>query len=179
MPHQCVVEFRVAVPVDALCVGVLATQVFLDTYAIDGLRADLAREVLANYSPAAFEARIRDSANHVVLAERAGGLVAFSECSRSSKPPIPSLSAGVELVRLYVQRHSQRLGIGAALLTKAEAHARVAGARFLWLTAWLGNTNARTFYLAHGYEDIGATNYVFEGHAYENRIYSKVLKSTP
>jgi len=173
MPDQSAAEFRVAKPADALCVGVLATHVFLNTYATDGLRPDLAREALANYSPTVFEARIRDSSNHFLLAERAGHLVAFSECSLSSKPPIPSLSAGVELVRLYVQRHSQRVGIGAALLAKAEAHAKVSGAPSMWLTAWLGNTNARAFYLAQGYKDVGTTSHLFEGRAYENRIYSK------
>jgi GNAT superfamily N-acetyltransferase len=76
---------------------------------------------------------------------------------------------------LYVQRPSQRAGIGAALLAQAEAHAKVSGAPLLWLAAWLGNTNAHAFYLAHGYEDVGTTSYVFEGQTYENRIYVKVL----
>jgi diamine N-acetyltransferase len=178
-PSQSTVEFRIAEPADALCVGVLATQVFLDTYAIDGLRADIAREALATYSPAVFDARIRDPSNRFVLAERAGHLVAFSECSVASEPPLPSLSAGVELFRLYVQRRAQRAGIGAALLAKAEAHAKASGAPCLWLTAWLGNANARAFYLAQGYEDVGATRHVFEGQAYENRIYTKVLDRAP
>jgi GNAT superfamily N-acetyltransferase len=153
--------------------------VVLDTYATTGLRPDLAREALSNYNPTVFEARIRDSSNHFLLAERAGHLVAFSECSLSSESPIPSVSAGVELVRLYVQRHSQRVGIGAALLARAEAHAKVSGAPSVWLTAWLGNTNARAFYLAQGYKDVGTTSYVFEGRAYENRIYSKALQNAP
>jgi GNAT superfamily N-acetyltransferase len=148
MAHCSGVEFRLAQPSDGLCVGVLAMQVFLDTDATDGLRADLAREALANYSPAVFEARIRDSSNHFLLAERSGHLVAFCECNRSSKPPIQSMSAGVELVRLYVQRRSQRCGVGAALLAGAEAYARSLGAPLLWLTAWIGNTNARAFYTA-------------------------------
>jgi GNAT superfamily N-acetyltransferase len=175
MPDLSAVELRVAKPADALCVGVLATQVFLDTYAAEGLRPDLAREALAKYNPTVFEARIRDPSNHFLLAERAGHLVAFSECSLSLKPPIPSLPPGVELVRLYVQRPSQRAGIGAALLAQAEAHAKVSGAPLLWLAAWLGNTNAHAFYLAHGYEDVGTTSYVFEEQTYENRIYVKVL----
>ncbi len=179
MTQLSAVEFRVAKPADALCIGVLATQVFLDTYATDGLRPDLAREAVANYSPAVFEARIRDSANHFLLAERAGHLVAFSECSLSSKPPIPSLSGGVELVRLYVQRLSQRVGIGAALLARTEVHAKEARAPILWLTAWVGNGNARTFYLAQGYKDVGTTSHVFEEQEYENRIYSKVLENAP
>jgi GNAT superfamily N-acetyltransferase len=153
--------------------------VFLDTYATDGLRPDLAREALAKYSTAVFEARIGDPSNHFLLAERAGHLVAFSEWSLSSEAPIPSLSGGVELARLYVQRLSQRVGIGAALLATAEANAKRAGAPILWLTVWLGNTNARTFYMAQGYKDVGTTSHVIEGRKYENRIYSKVLENAP
>jgi len=179
MPLQSGIEFRVASPVDALCIGVLATQVFLDTYATDGLRPDLAREALANYSPTVFETRIRDASNHFVLAERNGHLVAFSECSLSSDPPIPSLNGGMQIIRLYFHRRSQRLGIGAALLAKAEVRARVSGAPCLWLTAWDGNTDARKFYLTQSYEDVGATSYVFEGHTYANRIYCKVLNNAP
>jgi diamine N-acetyltransferase len=170
------IGFRVANPDDALCVGVLAMQVFLDTYATDGLRPDLARETLANYSPAIFEARIRDASNRFVVAERHGHLIAFSECCQSSQPPIPSLSIGTELVRLYVQRRSQRLGVGAALLAEAEAHARQSGAPVLWLTAWVGNTNARAFYEAQGYEDVGESGHEIEGQVYANRVYSKTLR---
>jgi diamine N-acetyltransferase len=39
------VVLRVAGPADAPRIGVLATQVFLDTYATDGIRPSLAREV--------------------------------------------------------------------------------------------------------------------------------------
>jgi GNAT superfamily N-acetyltransferase len=171
------IEFRVATPADALCVGVLAMQVFLDTYAREGVRPDLAREALASYSPAVFDARIRDAANHFLLAERAGHLVAFSECSRTPQAPVASLAGGVELVRLYVQGPAQRAGIGEALLVRAEAHAMGLGAPWLWLTAWSGNTNARAFYLAQGYSDVGAASHVFEGNSYENRVYAKAFET--
>jgi diamine N-acetyltransferase len=114
-----------------------------------------------------------------LLAERAGHLVAFAECNLSSSPPLLSLSGGVELVRLYVQAPSQRSGVGAALLARVEAHARRCGAPLLWLTAWVGNTNALAFYWAQGYEEVGSTCYAFEAKTYENRIYRKILTNTP
>ena len=85
----------------------------------------------------------------------------------------------MELVRLYVQRHFQRQGVGQLLLRRAEERARSLGAPCLWLTAWSGNTNARAFYAAQGYVDIGATTYTCQGEVYENRIFSKALKSAP
>jgi hypothetical protein len=45
------ISYHRANPEDAVCIGMLATQVFLDTYAPQGMRPDLAREALACYSP--------------------------------------------------------------------------------------------------------------------------------
>jgi hypothetical protein len=50
------VTFRIAVDADALCIGVLASQVFLDSYATDGIRPSLAREVLEHLSTNAVSA---------------------------------------------------------------------------------------------------------------------------
>jgi GNAT superfamily N-acetyltransferase len=154
---------RSAEPADAARVGALGSYVFFDTYAREGLRDDLAREAAAIHNPQATEARIRDAANHFVLAEREGHLLGFSQCALAPAVPIDSLAGGVELARLFVHPRAHRQGIGAALLLRAEGFARGRGAPVLWLAAWSGNANARAFYAAMGYEDIGATPYVFEG----------------
>ena len=65
------VAFRPGLPADALCVGVLAMQVFLDTYATAGIRPDLAFEVTSVCSPEAFSRRLEDPARRFVLAENA------------------------------------------------------------------------------------------------------------
>jgi hypothetical protein len=46
--------YRLALPSDALCLSVLATQVFLDTYATQGIRPAIAREVRQYLSEEAF-----------------------------------------------------------------------------------------------------------------------------
>ena len=61
---------RDAVPEDALCLSVLAMQVFLDTYATDGIRPELAREVLTTYSQAAFGEAIAHERSCILVAER-------------------------------------------------------------------------------------------------------------
>lgn len=88
-PKPMVVEYRPATVDDALCIGVLATQVFLDTYATEGIRADLAREVLAGYSPEAFAARLSSHSMHFVLAEVNACLVGFTEVALGSSCPVP------------------------------------------------------------------------------------------
>jgi hypothetical protein len=45
---------------DAPAIAALAIQVFLDTYAPDGVAPEIAREVLDGYGEDAFSARLRD-----------------------------------------------------------------------------------------------------------------------
>jgi len=170
--HGEPIRYRVGVQADALCIGVLAMQVFLDTYADAGIRADLAREVLAAYSPEAFAVRLASSDITFVVAEKSDGLVGFAEIQRGSRCGAEA-RADVELVRLYVQRPFQRQGVGAALLMQAERHARGAGGDALWLSAWCGNERALAFYPAMGYKDVGEAEHVIEGRAYPNRLFLK------
>ena len=58
---------RQAVPADALCLSVLAMQVFLDTYATEGIRTALAREVLREYSQEKFLAAMADTKSQLTL----------------------------------------------------------------------------------------------------------------
>lgn len=166
------VTYRAGGPADVLCVGVLAMQVFLDTYATGGIRPELAREALAAYSPEAFAPRLADRDVSFVLAETAGHMIGFAELHHASTCPAEA-SAGVELVRLYVQQPFQRQGIGAELLRRAEQRARAAGADALWLSAWCGNERALAFYPAMGYKDVGHAEHVIEGRAYPNRLFLK------
>jgi len=167
------VEFRVGKKEDALCVSVLAMQVFLDTYAEGGIRSDLAREALTNYSPDAFTSRLVDPNTTFILAQKDRCLIGFCEVSRGRPCPTAENAGTVELVRLYVQPNSQRLGLGRALMEHAERLAVEADVDSLWLTAWKGNSPALEFYRAVGYLGVGSTMYTFEGKSYENEVLVK------
>ncbi|ROL81452.1 GNAT family N-acetyltransferase [Pseudomonas protegens] len=158
---------------DALCISGLATQVFLDTYATDGMRADLAEEALSVYAPQQFQQRLAEPHRTLLLAERNGHLLGFVEIAASTRAPQAHLAQGMELVRLYVQRHAHRQGVGQALLRQAENLAQARGAPCLWLTAWSENHSAQAFYRARGYDAIGTTTYEFGGNTYANQIFCK------
>ncbi len=160
---------------DAAVVSALSIQVFLDTYATDGVCPDLAREALREYSEQTFLARLCAPDRRFVLAENEGALLGFAELDCIAKEaPAPGVR-GVELVRLYVQPRAQRTGVGGALLAQAERIARSLTAPFLWLTVWEGNARALAFYARSGYADVGATTYEFEGRKYGNRVVAKQL----
>ena len=54
------ITFRPAAPEDARVLSVLAMQVFLDTYATDGIDAALAAEVSTVYTSEVFRGRLAD-----------------------------------------------------------------------------------------------------------------------
>ena len=173
------ITFRPAGPSDADCLSVLATQVFLETYATSGIRMALVREAEAHYSVATFTGRLRLPHVRTVLAERDGHLIAFAEIVLGARHPLVRPANTAELTRLYVQGPFLRQGIGQRLLAHAEALASSEGASTLWLTAWVGNPRARTFYASQGYVELGSTPYEFEKEVFENRLFAKAIGSVP
>ena len=167
------IPLRPARPDDALCLGVLAAQVF--TYATGGIRPALAREVLARCSTDAFAALLADAASGLLVAERDGHLVGFAEVGHGAVQDLLPRRAGAELRRLYVQTPFIGIGVGRRLLHGAEELAAARGAQALWLTVWTGNARALAFYPREGYAAIGTTAYVFEGESHENRLFAKEL----
>ena len=172
------VILRAAVDTDALCIGVLGTQVFLDTYAPDGVRASLAREALTHLSPAAISVLLSAPGSRFIVAERDGRMVAFAQLTMDSIQEQVPLRPAAELNRLYVQERFTGRGVGTALLARAETMAATEGANTLWLTAWVGNHRALAYYARRDYKDFGATLYEFENEQYENRIFAKSLRAT-
>ena len=169
---------RLASVPDAVTVSALSIHVYLDTYAKKGIRPDVAREARSEYSVKAFARRLAEPQRRIVVAERGDGLLGFAEVLLTSVPSPAGNLTGAELVRLYVQPAAQRMGLGRALLARAEQLVRTANIPVLWLTPWDGNHNARAFYAHVGYEDVGATTYSFQGITVPNRVFAKALEAT-
>lgn len=166
---------RDATPADTLVIGVLGTQVFLDTYATAGIRPVLAREVLAHFSTGAIAALLAQPRTRFVLAEREGHLVGFVQLAFGAKQALVAAEPAVEVQRLYVQARFNGQGVGKALVGAAAARAAAAGAQALWLTAWVGNAHALAWYRRQGWRELGSTDYVFENERFENRVFEQRL----
>jgi GNAT superfamily N-acetyltransferase len=173
------VVFREAVPSDALCIGVLATQVFLDNYATDGIRPPLAREVLESLSTDAISGSLSRPGSRFIVAESAGHMIAFAQVTLGATQALVAPEGAAEINRLYVQERFTGTGVGTALLRLCENWAAGQGVSTLWLTAWVGNSRARTFYASRGYQDVGSTLYAFQGESHENRVYARALRTEP
>lgn len=170
------VELRAGGAADLAQLCVLATHVFVHTYCAGGLRPDQAREALSAYSLAEFERRLA-AGHRFTLACRGEHLLGFADTILSASAPLPELSGSLELARLYVSPGAHGQGLGRALLHDAERLAAQRRCHGLWLTAWVDNAKALAFYRVAGYADVGRTDHLFEGRAYENRVLFK--KVTP
>lgn len=166
---------RPATPDDALCLGVLGLQVFLDTYATGGIRPTLAREVLAQFSTDAMHQLIARPNGWLCVTEVDAHLVGFAQMAFGVPQDLVQAARPAELERLYVQEPFTRQGIGSALIRRCEQDAADAGADVLWLSPWVHNARALAFYAQHGYQDRGATWYAFEAERHENRVLVKPL----
>ncbi len=167
------IELRKAVPADALCLSVLAMQVYLDTYAREGIRPAIARDVLSSYTEQVFSEAIADSQTRFCVAGVGDHLVGFAQVTLGARHQLAPGDSHAELLRLYVQEPLTGQGLGTRLLAEAEQLARKAEASVLWLTPWVHNHRALAFYSKRGYQDFGLTHFVIEAEAHENRVYAK------
>ena len=167
------VTIRRARPTDALCVALLGTQVFLDTYATEGIRPSLAREAHETLSPRVMEALLAEPSSTILVAETNRHLVGFVHMAAHVEHELVPFALPAEIKRLYVQERFTGRGLGKALLHRAEEVACADGAAGMWLAAWSGNARALRFYASQGYAELGATPFTVNGEHYENKVFAK------
>jgi ribosomal protein S18 acetylase RimI-like enzyme len=169
------ISLRAAADADALRLGVLATQVFLDTYAFAGITEEVANEVREAFSTEAFSALLKRKSTFITVAVRGNSLIGFSQTTIGAAQSLAPAGVQAELERLYVQEPFTRGGIGSLLLQNLENLAATHGATVLWLSPWVGNLRALRFYAKHGYKDFGLVFFHMGQQRIENRVYAKLL----
>lgn len=154
---------------DAESLCALAIQVWLHTYAIEGISSLIARYVLSRFTPNNFEALLREKSSAVFVAEIDHNLVGYATVTGGALCPAPT-SAKAELATLYVQEHFMGQGIGHALLVHAQRWARQRERSHLWLTTYSQNRRAIAFYTKHGYTKIDVTLFELGTEKHENVV---------
>ena len=172
------VLLRPAQPDDALCLSVLAMQVFLDTYATQGIRPAIAREVLSSFAQAEFDRAIAASDSRIAVAERQGHLVGFAQLTLRARHALAPAGVQAELLRLYVQEPFTGATVGTQLLAQAERFAAASGAGVLWLTPWVHNHRALAFLrAAWATATMGFATFSSRTRRTRNRLLAKRLDS--
>ncbi|CAN7286451.1 GNAT family N-acetyltransferase [Pseudorhodoferax sp. LjRoot39] len=154
---------------DAARLATLATQVWLHTYAIDGIDDDIARHVLSELGMERHAALLGDPGVRVLVAELAGRLVGMAVLRIGAQDPVGAASTA-ELQTLYVQAHFVGRGIGTRLLQAAEGLARSQAGCALWLTVNARNARALAFYAHQGYRRVGTDWFTLGEARHENHV---------
>ena len=160
---------RDALPGDACQLAALATQVFLHTYATQGISCVIAEHVRSAFAHEKFAVWIGHAATQILVAEERAHLVGYARIAFCAACPVRS-AGNVELAMLYVQEHFARQGVGSALQAQAQALACQRARQPLWLTVNAQNTRAITFYAAHRYTKIGTAWFALGPGRHENHV---------
>jgi diamine N-acetyltransferase len=166
MDHSLVL--RPAIAADASNLAALAIQVWLHTYATEGIRQDISAYVLSEFTPSKFADLISNPQYQLLVAEINQHLVAFAQIDFAAEEH-PALGL-VELQTLYVQEVFTSQGLGSKLLAYCE---EIIDSRAYWLTSNSNNHRAIAFYAHQGFIQHGVTYFEFGGNQYENKVLCK------
>lgn len=171
------IAVRPAVAEDAHALAALAIQVWLGTYATEGVNDLLARYVLDAFTPSKFATLTQDTDARLLVAEIDNHLVGYALLRFGvAQPQVPAVDS--ELCTLYVQEPFTGSGVGSALLGAARASVRErTGAEALWLSVNVKNLRACEFYRKHGFVEMGRTHFVLGEGRHENHVLALPLPS--
>ena len=155
---------RPALSVDCINLAALSIQVWLNSYARDGLRSGLSEYVLTTFTQKHFEQLLSRQDYEILVYEQQEHLLGF--IALDLKSHFNTADNGYEVDTLYVQNRHQGKGLGRQLLQAAST----SYGKNYWLTTWVGNLEGLSFYQHLGFTDIGEYFFELEGEQHENRV---------
>ena len=167
------VTYRRGKPADAAAIDRLFRASFCATFAHLYRSEDLAA-FLDQFSLGGWQSELADSAYAFEVAEQAGEIVGYAKLG-PVKFPVETAGAAILLSQLYVAPDRLGAGIGRTLMDRALAEARRLGNDELFLTVFIDNTRARSFYDGYGFAAVGRFEFMVGSQADEDVIMRKAL----
>ncbi|OLQ87900.1 hypothetical protein BIY21_16520 [Vibrio ponticus] len=155
---------RKAKPSDCLDLAALSLQVWLNTYATQGLRAKISHYALSTFTEHHFQQLLNNPDCQIWVYLREEHLVGFIAVDLASHFNLEN--HGYEITTLYVSEHFQHQGIGRKLIDEIKAQY---GASF-WLSTWVNNQKASDFYRKLGFYHVGNLSFDLDGELHENHV---------
>ncbi|WP_378180471.1 GNAT family N-acetyltransferase [Aquimarina sp. SS2-1] len=167
------ITLRKAIKQDALRLSILYQQVYIKTYATEGITHEFANFVYNKFSVEAIEKTIEEH-DAVIVACYKDNPVGVAEIVYNSQCPIRNVTAP-ELGKLYVLDWFFGKGIGYGLLNEVEKELIDKGYKELWLWVYIKNKRAISFCEKQKFECIGNAFFQMEVNSYENHVMLKTL----
>lgn len=171
-------HIRSAVYEDAACLSALSIEVWLHTYAKEGIPKSWADYVLQHFAIENFQKTLNGPQEHIWLAEVSEdkgilGYLRLTETDRS----LAGRSLGPEIETLYIRHHHKRSGVGAGLLVHAMQFAQDQKMPGIFLTVNEENEAAVAFYRSQGFSEIGEDWFSLSDQRYRNLVMALQLKT--
>lgn len=158
---------RKAIQSDCSNLAALSLQVWLHTYATNGIRQQISHYALSTFTEKHFIELLEQTSIDIRIYEEAGRLMGLVVVDLDSTFN-GKAETGYEVVHLYVSQHAQGRGIGSQLLKEIECLHGLP----IWLTTWVKNNGAIEFYKKLGFHIIGELNFNLEGELHRNHVFS-------
>ncbi|MCG7560309.1 GNAT family N-acetyltransferase [Pseudoalteromonas sp. McH1-42] len=155
---------RSATAQDCQNLAQLSAEVWLDTYATDGLQTEYLEYVNSTFTVSYFQSLLRQPDHRLLIGTKGGLLQGFVLLNLASSYQTPH--NGYEIDKLYVHKSCQGTGVGRALLQHT---ARQFGTP-MWLYTWTENA-ANQFYRRLGAKQIGTLSFEAFGNTINNNVY--------
>lgn len=166
--------FRIGKLEDKENICALMMQVWLHTYAKQGIKRAISHYVFTEFNEAKIVAGIKSTNEKYFVYEINGHLVGVATVNLSAKHPITQ-EEFPEISRLYIQEYFTSKGIGSKLLNNLIEHCREKEYSKVWLTVNSKNQRAIEFYKSHAFKKHGVTHFKLEEERHENLILCKSI----
>ncbi|MDZ4055499.1 MAG: GNAT family N-acetyltransferase [Polynucleobacter sp.] len=141
---------------DAATLAELGEKTFRETFAKDNKASDMDHFVRKTFAPELQKNELNDSRRQIFLALEGSVPIAYLHLFDGPVDPSVSGPKPIELLRLYVDRPWQGMGIAHQLMETAIKTSRARGFKTLWLGVWEKNFKAQTFYKKWGFRETGS-----------------------
>ena len=162
-------------PTDLKNLIVLKQQVWISTYATEGIIEEYASYVLSEFSIENVERSIIDKDKLTLIATNEGRIIGCAEILIKPVSPNPSVEPCPEIATLYVLERFQGLGVGKQLLTACIKFIREMNFEKTWLTVYFRNDKAIRFYHKQNFIHVGETDFQLGESKYTNHIMMKKI----
>ncbi len=145
---------RKATKEDAKNIASLAVQVWLDTYAVEGIRDTFSEYIWSELTPENFSEKIENDKREIFLLWENEHLIGFAEMNYDSHQT-KSSKDDAEIDKLYIQENFCGKGLGKELINHIRKECKVRGVKEVWLSVYENNRRAIGFYEKVGFTETG------------------------
>ncbi len=167
--------YRDGTPADAATLARVGARAFTDTFGHLYDPADLSAFLAASYSPAAWDADLRDPGVRIRIVEDSGEVCGYAKFG-PLKLPVDTERPAAELRALYILSRWHGTGAAQSLMDWTIAEARRVAADELYLSVYCDNHRARRFYERYGFRYVKPYAFVVGNHQDEDHILRLDLK---